>query len=259
MEIIFCLGVLSMWTAVLHVIPAFVALAAFYFHIGVDAYVPQVIVVGGGVGGIAAAARIASSRQDCEVRVLEKNSMLGGRCGSFDVETPRGTFRHERGPSLLLLKQVYQDLFQDCAASSSERFGLQMKQCVPAYQVVFDDGDSIELGFPSQGGTDEDTIKSKHNSEENASRTKMDEYEVLGSAKWDAYMRATEAFLDCGLPNFIEERFDLLSFPAFLRESLRDGGVVSWEFLSVPLMALHPIILPYFTYLLSQLTAGVAT
>jgi hypothetical protein len=54
----------------------------------------------------------------------------------------------------------------------------------------------------------------------------MNSYEKDGAAKWDEYMRATSAFLDCGLPNFIEEKLDLLSFPSFLTEALRDFGKV---------------------------------
>ena len=179
----------------------------------------RVIVVGGGVGGLAVAARIASSLECAQVIVLEKNSVLGGRCGSFHVKTDKGTFRHERGPSLLLLRQVYQDLFQDCSGMSSENYGLEMRQCIPAYQVVFDDGDSIELGFPVGHPENKDA--------EGLSRSKMDAYEANGAIKWDEYMQSTAAFLDCGLPNFIEERLDLPSFPAFLREALRDGAKVS--------------------------------
>ena len=183
--------------------------------------VSRVIVVGGGVGGLVVAARIASSSSlsvaPPQVLVFEKNSVLGGRCGSFDVETKLGKFRHERGPSLLLLKQVYQDLFQDCSRLNSESYGLEMRQCIPAYQVVFDDGDTIELGFPAGMSVEA----------ERASRSKMDAYEANGSRKWDEYMASTAAFLDCGLPNFIEERLDLPSFPAFLREALRDGAK-SW-------------------------------
>jgi phytoene desaturase (3,4-didehydrolycopene-forming) len=179
--------------------------------------VSRVVVVGGGVGGLAVAARIASASTSSQVFVLEKNSVLGGRCGSFDVETKLGTFRHERGPSLLLLKQVYQDLFHDCSRLNSESYGLETRQCIPAYQVVFDDGDTIELGFPAGMSVEA----------ERASRSKMDAYETSGSRKWDEYMASTAAFLDCGLPNFIEERLYLPSFPAFLREALRDGAK-SW-------------------------------
>mmetsp|Transcript_437 Transcript_437/g.629 ORF Transcript_437/g.629 Transcript_437/m.629 type:complete len:600 (-) Transcript_437:122-1921(-) len=176
---------------------------------------PRIVIVGGGVGGLATAARIASSSVDCEVIILEKNTCVGGRCASFNVETVHGVFRHERGPSLLLLKEIYSNLFLDCSNKKAEDYGLSLTQCIPAYQVVFDDGDCIELGFPERKSS---------SAAEQSSRHKMEEYEVGGASKWDEYMQATSAFLDCGLPNFIEESFSLSTFPAFLREALRNFG-----------------------------------
>ena len=118
----------------------------------------RVVIIGAGVGGLATAARISSQMPNVEVIVLEKNSRnkLGGRCGSFDVNVEGvGTFRHERGPSLLLLKDEYEILFAECSKkvetapqnqnSAAKAYGLDMKQCVPAYQVVFEDGDTISV------------------------------------------------------------------------------------------------------------------
>lgn len=187
-------------------------------HISETVSVPHVVVVGGGVGGLAIASRLAHTEL-CRVTILEKNDHLGGRCGSFNVTIPEfGTFRHERGPSLLLLPRVYRELFHDCN-SSPQDCGLEIVQCVPAYQVVFDDGDRLEVGFPRTGES--------LSAGEIKSRKSMDSFERNGSSKWDQYMQVCEAFLDCGLPNFIEQRLDLSSFPAFVRESLRDFGK-SW-------------------------------
>ena len=119
---------------------------------------------------------------------------------------------------LLLLKDEYEKLFTDCG-STSEQHDLKFAQCVPAYQVVFDDGDTVELGFP--GGR----ADSKCN-RESLSREKLDSFEKDGATKWDEYMKASSAFLDCGLPNFIEERLDLASFPEFVYQALRQGGKV---------------------------------
>lgn len=181
-----------------------------------------VAVVGGGVGGLATAARIASSPglpASTKIVLLEKNAreekMIGGRCGSFYRNTALGSFRHERGPSLLLLKDVYLELFSDCGKNAKE-FGLEMVQCAPAYQVVFEDGDNIMLGFPQN-------VDENLKSAEKESRNKMDSFESSGAKKWDDYMQSTQAFLDCGLPNFIEERLDLASFPSFILEALKDG------------------------------------
>jgi phytoene desaturase (3,4-didehydrolycopene-forming) len=127
-----------------------------------------------------------------------------------------GTFRHERGPSLLLLPDVYRELFDYCG-SSAEACGLEVLPCVPAYQVVFDDGQRVNLGF--QRG-EQDPLSEP----ELESRRVLDAIESDGAAKWDEYLQACEAFLECGLPNFIEQRVDLASFPSFLIESLRNGA-----------------------------------
>ncbi len=176
----------------------------------------HVVVVGGGVGGMAVAARIAD--QNNRVTLLEKNSGIGGRCGSFWVEKDDKRFRHEQGPSLLLLPQVYRDVFSEASShtKSAVDYGLEMIQCSPAYQVVFDDGDRISVGFPKDEG---DTTVSE---EETMSRAQMDSYEAEGASKWDDYLAITEAYLDAGLPNFIEEKLDLLSLPKFLYYALKD-------------------------------------
>lgn len=185
-----------------------------------------IAIVGAGVGGLSIACRIASSPDlpaFTKVIVLEKNSreMVGGRCGSFIRDVSGfGKFRFERGPSLLLLKNVYLDLFRECGKDPKD-YNLRIEQCVPAYQVVFDDGDTIQLGFPNKINDHLDTVDVKRL--ERVSRQKMDHYEQNGSHKWNEYMRATEAFLDCGLPNFIEEVLDLKSFPSFLIEATRSG------------------------------------
>jgi hypothetical protein len=149
-----------------------------------------------------------------------------------------GSFRHERGPSLLLLKEEYENLFADCAASiintaqsnnsgksAAERYGLHMKQCIPAYQVVFEDGDTIPLGFPRSKCAGEsfsvEEIKQIQQLEQE-SILKLDSLEKNGFQKWQEYLDTCAAFLDCGLPNFIEERLDLVSLPKFIGEALRE-------------------------------------
>jgi phytoene desaturase (3,4-didehydrolycopene-forming) len=156
-------------------------------------------------------------RSELRVTILEKNEIVGGRCGSFNVTVKgHGRFRHERGPSLLLLPDVYRELFEFCG-SSAEACGLEVRPCIPAYQVVFDDGQRLNLGYQRR---QQDPLSEP----EIESRRALDAIESDGATKWDEYLRACEAFLDCGLPNFIEQRLDLATFPAFLAEALRNGA-----------------------------------
>jgi phytoene desaturase (3,4-didehydrolycopene-forming) len=187
-----------------------------------------VVIVGGGIGGLAVASRIATATNNTKVIVVEKNAQVGGRCGSFhrhvDDGYTSGTFRHERGPSLLLLPHVYQRLFTDCG-TTAEMYNLTFQPCIPAYQVVFDDGDTISLGFPRNDGHNNNTSKQRQRDIqqlEQLSRDTMNRYETNGAHKWDTYMRITNAYLNAGLPNFIEEQFDWQSLPTFVVEVLRD-------------------------------------
>eukprot|EP00980_Cylindrotheca_fusiformis_P012671 scaffold3103_cov136-Cylindrotheca_fusiformis.AAC.9 len=201
------------------VVPISLGLSVKPIHPASGPATQRVVIVGAGVGGLAVAARIQASI-DCHVTIVEKNSHLGGRCGSFVRTVDEfGSFRHERGASLLLLPDVYRALFQECSGNEKQAtdYGLNILQCSPAYQVVFDDGSRLDVGFPRAEGDDRSPAEVK-------SRDMMNSFESNGALKWDEYMRATGAFLDCGLPNFIEERLDLSSFPAFLKEALSDFG-----------------------------------
>lgn len=207
----------------------------------------RVIVVGAGVGGLATAARIKStSPTNIDVIILEKNSRekVGGRCGSFDVTIEEDdnnnkeggcmTFRHERGPSLLLLKHEYEQLFQDCGkrqvtsmTTAAQEYGLQMKQCIPAYQVVFDDGETISVGFPRSKCNNDLSLEQIKQIQilEQESISKINNLEPNGFEKWSSYLNTCAAFLDCGLPNFIEERIDVSTLPAFMIEALKDNAI----------------------------------
>ena len=146
-----------------------------------------------------------------------------------------GTFRHERGPSLLLLKDEYERLFRDCSQyddqnnsmAVTERYGLVMKQCIPAYQVVFDDGCKVDLGFPRSKCAGEslsvEDIKAIQQLEQKSIQ-QLNAIEQNGFQKWQDYLDTTAAFLDCGLPNFIEEKLDLGTLPKFLMESLKENA-----------------------------------
>lgn len=206
------------------------------------------------MGGLATAARIASQVPTAEITVLEKNGLdkVGGRCGSFTVDNIDGvvgSFRHERGPSLLLLKEEYKQLFAECCpptttssttttaaksttsqhSNAAQDYGLTIQQCIPAYQVVFDDGDTISLGFPRSKCTSTSTSLTLDEIKqiqvlEQRSIAKFNSLETNGFMKWTDYLNTCSAYLDCGLPNFIENKLHLPSFPSFLYESLRENG-----------------------------------
>ena len=88
---------------------------------------PHVVVVGGGVGGLATAGRLA--KRGARVTVLEKNDKLGGRVGEYTWQQ----HRWETGASLLLLPDVYRDALEAAGAAQ-----LDIKRVAPAYAVWYE-------------------------------------------------------------------------------------------------------------------------
>jgi len=98
---------------------------------------PSVIVIGAGIGGIAAAAHLA--QRGMHVTVLEKNSRPGGRCDRFSREG----HHFDTGPTLLVMPRLYEAEFSALGACVREILALQRVD--PTYQLVFDDGSRLAL------------------------------------------------------------------------------------------------------------------
>jgi phytoene desaturase len=97
----------------------------------------SVVVVGAGVGGIAAAAHLA--RHGLHVTVCEKNSRPGGRCDHFTREG----HHFDCGPTLLVMPLLYEAEFAALGASMREL--LDPQRVDPTYHLVFDDGSQLSL------------------------------------------------------------------------------------------------------------------
>jgi len=97
----------------------------------------SVLVIGAGIGGIAASARLA--RGGYQVTVLEKTDRPGGRASLIQE---RG-FTFDTGPSLFLMPQTYAETY----AALGERMEdhLDLVGVDPTYRVHFHDGTTLEL------------------------------------------------------------------------------------------------------------------
>lgn len=72
--------------------------------------------------------------------MVEKNDHTGGRCSLIHWND----YRFDQGPSLLLLPDLFQEVFHDLD-TSIEAEGVELLKCDPNYNIWFGDGESIEL------------------------------------------------------------------------------------------------------------------
>lgn len=95
----------------------------------------RVIVVGGGVGGLAVAARLAVKGH--EVTLLERATTTGGKLARYE----RDGFVFDTGPSLFTLPAVYRDLFLKTGRALETEVDLE--EVEPAFGYHFADGSEV--------------------------------------------------------------------------------------------------------------------
>ncbi|MDN3483291.1 phytoene desaturase family protein [Arthrobacter sp. APC 3897] len=89
------------------------------------------VVIGGGITGLATAALLA--REGLRVTVLEKQSVAGGRTGTWQS----AGFSFDTGPSWYLMPEVFDHFFRLMGTSAEEQ--LDLVQLDPGYRVLFED------------------------------------------------------------------------------------------------------------------------
>ncbi|GEK86484.1 phytoene desaturase family protein [Microbacterium aerolatum] len=88
---------------------------------------PRVVVIGGGVTGLATACLLA--RDGHRVTVLEKNAELGGRAGAWEQDG----FTFDTGPSWYLMPEVFEHFYRLMGTTTAEQIELVPLQ--PGYRV----------------------------------------------------------------------------------------------------------------------------
>jgi len=99
----------------------------------------RVVVVGAGLGGLSAAARLAAAGH--AVTVCEQAPSFGGKLGWF----ARDGFAFDSGPSLLTLPAVYRDLFRSTGAPLEDVLPITPVDPVCHYRFA----DGVELDLPN--------------------------------------------------------------------------------------------------------------
>ena len=103
----------------------------------------RIVVVGAGVGGLAAAARLAAAGH--VVTVCEQASRVGGKLGWYSREG----FSFDTGPSLLTMPEVFEELFTATGGPLADSVELRRLDPIATYR--FADGS----GFAARAGDDD--------------------------------------------------------------------------------------------------------
>ena len=96
----------------------------------------RIAIVGAGVGGLAAAVKLAALGH--EVEIFEGSNFVGGKCRT---ETING-YSFDLGPSLFTLPAVYRDLFLKTGAPLEEE--VELLALDPAFEYRFSDGTQFQ-------------------------------------------------------------------------------------------------------------------
>lgn len=97
----------------------------------------RVAVVGGGVGGLAAAIRLGVAGHD--VSLLERNEAVGGKLAAFE----RDGFTFDVGPSLVTLPAIFDEIFRLAGTSLDEQ--VTMVRLDPQFHYAWRDGSTLEI------------------------------------------------------------------------------------------------------------------
>ena len=97
----------------------------------------RVVVIGGGISGLSAAALLAQGGM--EVTLLEKNSQVGGRARNF---TAAG-FTFDMGPSWYWMPEVFERFYKRFGYTTSDFY--QLHRLDPSYRIYWEDGSKDDI------------------------------------------------------------------------------------------------------------------
>jgi phytoene desaturase len=140
----------------------------------------DVVVIGGGFGGLSTACYLADAGAD--VTLLEKNKQLGGRASRLEVDG----FRFDMGPSWYLMPDVFERFFGHFGREPSDYYGLERLD--PHYRIFFKDGDRVDM-VPDL--------------EEN--RETFESYEPGAAERFDEYLEKSKKNYEVGMEHFVYE------------------------------------------------------
>ncbi|MEM8851759.1 MAG: phytoene desaturase family protein [Pseudomonadota bacterium] len=97
----------------------------------------KVGIIGGGLGGLAAAATLAARGHS--VTLFEKNEWLGGKAAELSEQG----FRFDMGPTILTMPRVLERIFSEAGRNMADY--LDLRRLDPQWRCFYDDGTVLDL------------------------------------------------------------------------------------------------------------------
>ena len=192
----------------------------------------NIAIIGAGIGGMSAAARLAKAGH--EVTIYENSDRSGGKCRTEWF----GDYAFDTGPSLLTLPAVYRDLF--LKTGKRIEHVLNIKPVDPAFNYHFSDGSSVLFPNLSNPNTYNEIEKS---------------YGLAAGNQWKELINRAERMWEVSREPFIESElnsiFSLLKRKNLLRDIKEIAPFTSLRKLSEKLKLdphLQMIVDRYATY-----------
>ena len=170
----------------------------------------DIVVIGAGVGGLISSTIL--QRSGLNVTLLEKNNVCGGRMNSFQIiSNDARNYRFDVGPSLLLLKDIYEKTFTLIGKNISDY--IELLPVDPLYRCYFEDYSSFS-----------DITRDNTRME-----ITLNQIEPHGYNNFIQYMNTAKSFLVFGLPVVIEENLtvNIQHMFKFLLACIKDFPLLS--------------------------------
>lgn len=156
----------------------------------------KISVIGAGIGGMSAAARLA--KQGHQVTVFENSDQSGGKCRTEWF----GDYAFDTGPSLLTLPAVFRDLF--LKTGKRIEHVLDISPVDPAFNYNFADGSKVTFPNLSNPKTYQEIEKS---------------FGISASQSWRQIIERSEKMWEASRDSFIESELTSI-WPLLLRRNL---------------------------------------